>query len=257
DRTGRHLLAVNYGTGSVMARAIGEDGRLGEATAFIAHRGHSVHPKRQTGPHAHSVHLDAANRFAFVADLGLDKVMVYRFDAGAGTLAPHDPPSVAVAPGSGPRHFAFHPSGRFAYVVNELTSTVTAFRYDAASGVLAPLDTAGTLPKGFAGSNTGAEVAVHPSGRFLYTSNRGHDSIAIFAIDAGTGRLRPVGHAPTRGKRPRHFAVDPSGRFLLAANRDSNNVVVFRIDGESGRLDPTGGVAEVPGPVCILMVPRR
>jgi len=257
DRTGRHLLAVNYGTGSVIARAIGEDGRLGEAAAFIQHEGHSVDPRRQKGPHAHSVNLDAANRFAFVADLGLDKIMVYRFDAGAGALAPNDPPSVALAPGSGPRHFAFHPSGRFAYVVNELTSTVTAFRYDAASGVLAPLDTASALPKGYAGPSTGAEVAVHPSGRFLYSSNRGHDSIAIFAIDAGTGRLRPVGHASTQGKRPRHFAVDPSGRFLLAANRDSNNVVVFRIDGETGRLDPTGSVAEVPGPICILMVPGQ
>jgi len=244
-----------YGTGSIIARAIGEDGRLGEATAFIAHRGHSVHPKRQTGPHAHSVNLDAANRFAFVADLGLDKVMVYRFDAGAGTLAPHDPPWAAMEPGSGPRHFAFHPSGRFAYVLNEMGSSVTAMAYDAAAGALTPIHTASALPKDFDGDNTGAEVAVHPSGRFLYSSNRGHDSIAIFAIDAGTGRLRPVGHASTRGKRPRHFAVDPSGRFLLAANRNSNNVVIFRIDGESGRLEPTGGVAEVPGPVCILMAP--
>ena len=257
DRTGRHLLAVNYGTGSVIARAIGEDGRLGEAAAFIQHEGHSVDPRRQKGPHAHSVNLDAANRFAFVADLGLDKIMVYRFDAGAGALAPNDPPSVALAPGSGPRHFAFHPSGRFAYVVNELTSTVTAFRYDAASGVLAPLDTASALPKGYAGPSTGAEVAVHPSGRFLYSSNRGHDSIAIFAIDAGTGRLRPVGHASTQGKRPRHFAVDPSGRFLLAANRDSNTIVAFRINAETGALDPTGSVAEVPGPICILMVPGQ
>ena len=257
DRAGRHLLAVNYGTGSVIVRAIGDDGRLGDATAFIQHEGHSVDPRRQKGPHAHSVNLDAANRFAFVADLGLDKVMVYRFDAGAGTLAPNDPPWAAMEPGSGPRHFAFHPTGRFAYVLNEMGSSVTAMAYDAAAGALTPIHTASALPKGFDGDNTGAEVAVHPSGRFAYSSNRGHDSIAVFRIDEATGRLTPAGHASTGGKRPRHFAIDPSGRFLLAANRDSNSIVAFRIDAETGRLEPTGSTAEVPGPICILMVPGR
>jgi 6-phosphogluconolactonase len=257
DATGRHLLAVNYGTGSVIVCPIADDGRLGEATAFIQHEGHSVDPRRQKGPHAHSVNLDAANRFAFVADLGLDKVMVYRFDATAGTLAPHDPPWVATEPGAGPRHFAFHPSGRFAYVLNEMASSVTAMAYDAAAGVLTPIHTVTMLPEEFDAMNTGAEVAVHPSGRFVYASNRGHDSIAVFRIDEKTGRLTPAGHASTRGKRPRHFAVDPSGRYLLAANRDSNTIVAFRIDAETGALEPTGSTAEAPGAICILMVPGQ
>ncbi|MFO8014667.1 MAG: lactonase family protein [Phycisphaerae bacterium] len=257
DRTGRHLLAVNYGTGSVIVCPVADDGRLGEATAFIQHEGRSVDPRRQKGPHAHSVNLDAANRVAFVADLGLDKVMVYRFDAAAGTLAPHDPPWVATEPGAGPRHFAFHPSGRFAYVLNEMASSVTAMAYDAAAGVLTPLHTVTMLPEEFDGRNTGAEVTVHPSGRFVYASNRGHDSIAVFRVDEKTGRLTPAGHASTQGKRPRHFAIDPSGRFLLAANRDSNTIVAFRINGETGALEPTGSTAEVPGAICILMVPGR
>lgn len=256
DRTGRHLLAVNYGTGSVIVRSLGEGGRVGEVTAFIQHEGRSVDPRRQKGPHAHSVNLDAAGRFAFVADLGLDKVMVYRFDAAAGTLAPHEAPWVATEPGTGPRHFAFHPSGRFAYALNEMGSSVTAMAYDAAAGRLTPLHTATMLPEDFDGRNTGAEVAVHPSGRFVYASNRGHDSIAIFRVDEDTGRLTPAGHASTRGKRPRHFAVDPSGRFLLAANRDSNTIVAFRIDSGTGALEPTGSTAEVPGAVCVLMVPE-
>jgi len=257
DATGRHLLAVNYGTGSVIVRSLAADGRVGEVTAFIQHAGHSVDPRRQKGPHAHSVNLDAANRFAFVADLGLDKVMVYRFDARVGTLTPHDPPWTAAEPGAGPRHFAFHPTGRFACVLNEMGSSVTAMAYDAAAGRLATIHTAGMLPEGFDGNNTGAEVAVHPSGRFVYASNRGHDSIAIFRIDEKTGRLTPAGHASTQGKRPRHFAIDPTGRFLLAANRDSNTIVAFRIDAETGRLEPTGSAAEVPGAICILMVPGR
>ena len=257
DATGRHLLAVNYGTGSVIVRALGDDGRVGEVTAFIQHEGRSVNPRRQKGPHAHSVNLDAANRFAFVADLGLDKVMVYRFDASSGTLAPHDPPHVTAKRGSGPRHFAFHPSGRFAYVLNEMGSSVTAMAYGAAAGRLTPLHTVTMLPEGFDGKNTGAEVTVHPSGRFVYASNRGHDSIAIFRVDEQTGRLTPAGHAATRGKRPRHFAIDPSGRFLLAANRDSNTIVAFRIDAETGALEPTGSTAEAPGAICILMMPMK
>jgi 6-phosphogluconolactonase len=257
DATGRYLLAVNYGTGSVIVRALGEEGRVGKVTAFIQHEGRSVDPRRQKGPHAHSVNLDAANRFAFVADLGLDKVMVYRFDAEAGTLAPHDPPHMAAKPGAGPRHFAFHPSGTYAYVLNEMASSVTAMAYDAAAGVLTPLHTVTMLPEGFDAKNTGAEVAVHPSGRFAYASNRGHDSIAIFRIDEKTGRLTPAGHASTQGKRPRHFAIDPSGRYLLAANRDSNTLVAFRIDTETGALEPTGSSAEVPGAICILMVPMQ
>ena len=255
DAKGKHVLAANYGGGSVCALPIGADGRLGEATAFVQHEGRSVNPKRQTAPHAHSINLDAASRFAFAADLGLDKVLVYRFDAAMGTLAPNDPPFAAVAPGSGPRHFAFHPNGRFAYVISEMGNTVTAFRYHADRGALAELQTITTLPEGYGGESYTAEVQVHPSGKFLYGSNRGHNSIAIFAIEATTGKLRPVGHQPTQGDWPRNFGIDPTGAYLLAANRRSNNIVVFRIDAATGLLAPTGCVVEVPAPVCIKIIP--
>jgi 6-phosphogluconolactonase len=256
DRLGKNALVANYGGGSVACLPIGEDGRLGDATAFIQHKGSSVNPQRQREPHAHSINLDAANRFAFVADLGLDKVLVYRFDPSAGTLEPNDPPAAVIASGSGPRHFAFHPSGRFAYVINELNSTVTAFAYDAERGTLQTLQTVTTLPEGFDGKSFPAEVQVHPSGKFLYGSNRGHDSIACFAIDAATGRLTPIGHEPTQGKNPRNFGIDPTGAYLLAANQDGDNVVAFRIDPATGKLSPTGQSIRVPMPVCVkFMLP--
>jgi len=254
DRTGRCVLVANYSGGSVACLPIQEDGRLGKATSLDQHRGSGPKPKRQDGPHAHSIQLDAANRFAFSPDLGLDKVFIYRFDPGRGELTPNDPAFAAVAPGSGPRHFAFHPSGRYAYVINELGSTVTAFRYDAERGALDTLQTVSTLPEGFQGNNTTADVHVHPSGKFLYGSNRGHDSIAIFAIDGESGKLRPIGHEPTRGKSPRNFGIDPTGAYLLAANQDSASVVVFRIDPASGRLRATRGSAKVAYPVCIKMI---
>jgi len=185
----------------------------------------------------------------------LDKILVYRFDADRGQLAPNDPPWAAVAPGAGPRHLAFHPSSRFAYVINELDSTVTAFGYDARRGALEPLETVPTLPKAFTGKSTTAEIVVHPSGRFLYGSNRGHDSLVIFAVDARTGKLRYVGHEPTQGKAPRNFAIDPTGRYLLAANQNTDNVVVFRIDANTGKLHATGHSLEVPVPVCVVMMP--
>ncbi|HUT88209.1 MAG TPA: lactonase family protein [Thermoguttaceae bacterium] len=254
DRTGRNVLVANYGSGSVACLPIGDDGRLGDATSFVQHEGSSVNPQRQQGPHAHVVELDAANRFAFVADLGLDKILIYRLNADRGQLTPNDPPSAAVAPGAGPRHFAFHPTGRFAYVINEIDSTVTAFGYDAQRGALEPLETVPTLPEGFTGKSTTAEIVVHPSGRFLYGSNRGHDSLVIFAVDARTGKLRYVGHEPTQGKAPRNFAIDPSGDYLLAANQGTDNVVVFRIDANTGELRPTGHSLEVPKPVCLVMM---
>jgi 6-phosphogluconolactonase len=253
DPPGRNVLVANYGGGSVAALPIRDDGGLGESTAFVQHEGSSVNPRRQGGPHAHSINLDAANRFAFVADLGLDKILVYRFDAARGTLTPNDTPWAAVAPGSGPRHFAFHPGGKVAYVINELLSTVTAFAYDADRGVLEEVQTISTLPDGFDGDNTTAEVQVHPSGRFLFGSNRGHDSIAVFAIDPDSGRLSAVEHESTQGHTPRNFGVDPTGRYLLAANQNSDSVVVFRIDANSGALTPTGQKIEVPSPVCIKM----
>jgi 6-phosphogluconolactonase len=251
DRSGRNVLVANYTGGSVAVLRVGEDGRLGKTTAFVQHRGSSVHPRRQKGPHAHSINLDASNRFSFVADLGLDRVLVYRFDAAGGTLAPHETASVSVAPGAGPRHFAFHPDGRHAYVINELNSTVTAFAYRAEDGTLKELQTVSTLPAGFDGRNTTAEIQVAPGGKFLYGSNRGHDSIAVFAIDPGRGTLTCVEHESTGGKTPRNFGIDPTGAYLLAANQNSGTVVLFRIDSRTGRLEPTGGIIRVPQPVCV------
>jgi 6-phosphogluconolactonase len=257
DRRGRNVLVANYGGGNVAVLPIQANGRLGAPTGFAQHSGSSVDKSRQEGPHAHSINLDRTNRFAATADLGLDKVLIYRFDARRGTLTPNDPPSVSVAPGGGPRHFAFHPNGRNAYANNELTSTVTAFRYDAEQGVLTELHTVSTLPEGFRGSNTTAEVQVHPSGKYLYCSNRGHDSIAVYAIDPATGRLRYLANQSTGGKTPRNFGIDPTGTFLLAANQATDTVVVFRIDPPSGLLKPTPHVAKVPTPVCVKFLPRE
>jgi len=256
DKTGKDVLVANYDGGSVSVVPIQGDGKLAEPTAFIQHKGSSVNKERQAGPHAHSINVDAANRFAFVADLGLDKVLIYRFDPVKGTLIANEPPSVSVKPGSGPRHFAFHPGGHYAYVINEIDSTVTAFSYDAGRGALKELQTISTIPENFKGENSTAEVQVHPSGKFLYGSNRGHDSIAIFAIDPAKGTLRLVGHQSTQGKTPRNFGIDPTGRFLLAANQDSGSVVVFRIDLQSGGLGATGQVVEVPSPVCVKFLPN-
>ncbi|HEU4751893.1 MAG TPA: lactonase family protein, partial [Armatimonadota bacterium] len=251
DHRGRDVLVANYGAGSVAALPIGADGRLGEATAAIQHHGSSVDPQRQEGPHAHSINVAPDNRFAFAADLGLDKILIYRFDAARGTLTPNEPAFAKVAPGSGPRHFAFHPNGRHAYVINEMKSTVTAFDYDPKRGALAEIQTLSTLPADFHGGSSCAEVQVHPSGKFLYGSNRGHNSIAMFRIDPATGKLTAIGHEPTGGKTPRNFGIDPTGKYLLAANQDSDSLVVFRIDPESGRLTPTGSRVEVPMPVCV------
>ncbi len=248
---GTSALVANYGGGSVACLPIGQDGHLGDATSFIQHKGSSVNPQRQKGPHAHSINLDAANRFAFAPDLGLDKIMIYRFDAARSILAPNDPPAAAVAPGSGPRHFAFDPSGRFAYAINELASTITAFEYDADRGTLQTIQTVSTLPDGFEGKSFTADVHVHPSGKFVYGSNRGHDSIAIFAVDSTTGKLTPIGHQSTQGKTPRNFGIDPTGAYLLAANQDTDNVVAFRINSATGKLQPTGQSIRVPMPVCV------
>jgi 6-phosphogluconolactonase len=256
DRLGKHVLAANYGGGSVCVLPIGEDGRLGTASAFEQHRGSSVNKQRQEAPHAHSVNLDSANRYAFVADLGLDKVLIYRFDANKGTLTPNESPSVSLKPGAGPRHFAFHPNGSHAYVINELDSTVTVFDYDDAGGILKEKQTVSTLPEGYKGRNGTAEVVVHPSGKFLYGSNRGHNSIAVFAIDPKTGKLTPAGHQDSRIKTPRNFAIDLSGNYLLVANQDSDSILVFRIDPMTGALIPTANEARVPRPVCLRLMSR-
>jgi 6-phosphogluconolactonase len=255
DHTGCSVLVANYGGGSVTALPISSDGRLGAASAFIQHHGSSVNPRRQEAPHAHCVNLDAANRFLFVADLGLDKVMIYKFDPAKGTLSPNDPAFATVQPGAGPRHMAFHPNGRYAYVINELNSTLTAFAYDAARGVLRELQTVSTLPSQAAGPNTTAEVAVHPSGKFLYGSNRGHDSIGVFAIDSAHGTLTCIQHQPTGGRTPRNFGLDPTGRWLLAGNQDTHSLVAFAVAPQTGRLTPTGQAREIGAPVCVLFLP--
>ena len=248
DAAGRHLLVANYWGGTVAVLPIGADGRLGAATSVIRHQGPRAHPTPRKDPHPHSVNLDAANRFAYVADLGLDQVVTYRYDAREGRLTRA---SVASAtPGAGPRHFALDPGGRRAFAINELDSTLTRYAVGE-DGTLRAEQTVSTLPAGFPGENSTAEVVIHPDGRLVFGSNRGHDSIAIFAIDAATGALTPKGHEPTRGKTPRHFAVDPTGTFLLAANQASDNVAVYRIDAEAGRLQPVGDPFRVPRPVCL------
>ncbi|MGC2326920.1 MAG: lactonase family protein, partial [Candidatus Sulfotelmatobacter sp.] len=202
DKSGKFVLVANYSGGSVIAFPILEDGRLGEASAFVQHTGHGTNPERQEGPHTHSIDLSPDNRFAFVDDLGLDELFVYKFDAAKGSLTANDPPFAKFDPGAGPRHFAFHPSGKFAYVISEMQSTVTAFAYGSAGGTLQALQTVTTLPADFKGHNDDAEIEVHPSGKFLYASNRGHDSIAVFAIDSGKGTLTTVEIASTLGKEP-------------------------------------------------------
>jgi 6-phosphogluconolactonase len=251
EHTGRFVLAANYGGGSVVMFPVQSDGSLAAASDFVQHTGSSVNPRRQEGPHAHSITPDPANRFALACDLGLDNVLVYRLDLEAGRLIPNDPPFVRTHPGAGPRHLDFHPNGRYVYVINELDSTLTVFTYDAERGVLEEIQTISTLPEDFAGQNTCADVHVHPAGRFVYGSNRGHDSIAIFRVDEGTGRLDAVGHVPTQGQTPRNFAIDPSGTFLYAANQQSDTIVAFRIDQGMGQLAPTGHVLSIPTPVCV------
>ena len=258
DAGGRNVLIANYNSGSVAVFPVASDGALRPASAFVQDHGSSVNPDRQQGPHAHCLSPGPEDRFAFACDLGLDKVMIFRFDAGTGSLAPAEPPFAAVKPGSGPRHIAFHPSGRWAYVINEMASTLSVFAYDPASGALREIQTESTLPKDFSGENTGAEVAVHPSGRFVYGSNRGDDSIAVFGCDPASGRLAFIERVPAGGKTPRQFEIDPTGGYLLAANQSSATVVVFSIDKSDGRLRPAGSPARSDFPMCVkcLMEPR-
>lgn len=255
DKTGKSLVVANYGSGSVAAFAVNADGSLRGPTVVIKHSGSSVDPGRQRGPHAHAVVLSPDNRFVYVPDLGLDQIRIYRLDAAHAGLTPNDPPFVTTKPGSGPRHFAFLPNGRFAYSLHEMGSMVTVWAYTPASGQLAEVQTISTLPAGFAGKNNSAEIEVDSKGKFLYASNRGHDSITVFAIEPRTGKLTVVQHVPAQGRTPRNFKIDPSGRYLFAANQDTNNIVVFRIDPLTGRLAPTGQVLEVQSPVCVRFVP--
>jgi 6-phosphogluconolactonase len=251
DREGKNALVANYHGGSVAVLPIRADGTLGAATSTVLHHGSSVDKNRQTGPHPHAIDVDSTNGFAFVADLGLDKVLMYRFDAATGTLVPNNPSALASSPGAGPRHIAFHPSGKWAYVINELDSTINALGYDSKTGILRLMDTLSTLPVDAKEENITGEVVIHPNGKFLYGSNRGHDSIAVFGIDQTTGRLNSLGHCPAGGRSPRNFNIDPSGRFLLSANLDSDSITVLQIDPVSGKLSRTAHEIKVPQPFCI------
>lgn len=252
DPTGSFLFVANHEHGSVAVLPIDPDGRLQPSSDLRQHEGSGPGPTQQ-GPHAHFVCFDPTGTRLLVADKGIDKVMIYRLDAEAGRLVPHEPAFARLHPGAAPRHIAFHPSGRFAYVNGEADLTITAFAYDGERGAFEELQVLPTLPSGATGERLStAQILVEPSGRFVYVSNRGHDSIAVFAIDQASGRLTVVGHEPTLGRTPRNFAIDPSGRFLYAANQNSDTIVHFRIDPETGRLVPTGDVTEVGGPVCIL-----
>jgi len=251
DAQGRNVLVANYSGGSVACLPIAQDGSLNPMSSFIQHQGHSVDPARQKGPHGHSINLDRANRFALAADLGLDQVLVYKFDAEHGKLTPNNPPFAKVEPGAGPRHLAWHPSGSFAYVITEMGNTIDVFAYDAEKGTLRELQSVSTLPADFQGTSYCAEVVAHPLGKFVYGSNRGHDSLAIFVVDQESGKLTPAGHQSTLGKNPRNFAIDPTGKFLLAANQDSDSIAVFRIDPQTGALEPVGEPISIPKPVCV------
>jgi 6-phosphogluconolactonase len=248
---GRHVLVANYTGGSVAVLPVGADGAVSPACAVIRHVGSGPDPERQDGPHAHCVALDPSGRFALVAELGLDRIMVYGFDAAAGLLAPNArQPWIAAAPAAGPRQAVFHPGGRFVYAVNELDSTVSAYGFDPQAGTLRALRTLSALPTGVAGRNHCAELQIHPAGRFLYVSNRGHDSIAVFALDPADGAIEPRGHVASGGRTPRHVCLAPDGDFLVAANQDSDRVVLFAIDPANGMPVPTGHAVRIGSPVC-------
>lgn len=255
DKERRNVLVANYGSGTVAVLPVGPDGRLGDATSVVQHTGSSINPERQKGPHAHCIMLDPANRFAFACDLGLDKILSYRFDAGKGTLTPNEPAFASVKPGAGPRAMVFRPDGRFAYVGNELHSSATVFRYDSNTGVLTEVQTVSTLPEYFDGRNSVAEVGMHPSGKWLYVSNRGHNSVVLFNIDPDKGTLTYVEEQGTGGRTPRHFGIEPSAKHLAIANQHSDTVLAGRIDAGNGRLKPSGVFASAPTPVFVKFLP--
>ena len=255
DPKGKCVLVANYGSGSIAALPLAADGKLGEPASVIQHHGSSVNKGRQSGPHAHFITTVPGENVAATCDLGLDQVLFYDLDAPKASLKPHEPPFVSIKPGSGPRHLAFHPNKKWAYLINEMASTIATFRFAGKSGMFSETQTISTLPKDFTGNSSCAEVQVHPSGKFVYGSNRGHNSIAIFSVDPRTGDLTSVGHQPTEGKTPRHFAIDPSGKWLLAENQDSDSIATFSIDEKTGMLKSTGQTVEVGAPVCLEFLP--
>ncbi len=252
DSKGKYVLVAHYGGGSTTVLPIRENGHVGPVTSQIKHTGSSVHP-RQKAPHAHAIHVGPNNKFAFAPDLGLDKVLVFKFDENSGKITETKFDGAKVAPGSGPRHFGFHPNGEYAYVINEITQTITSFSYHPKRGKLRSIQTLSTVPHPVKGNST-AEILVHPNGKFLYGSNRGHNSIAMFSINEKNGMLTSIGHESIRGEIPRNFGIDPTGQFLLAAGQRSNNVNVFRIKLDTGRLKFTGHSVKVSQPVCVRMI---
>jgi 6-phosphogluconolactonase len=250
DRTARYVFVANYDGGSIAAWALTSDGRLGKRTAFIQHTGGSVNPQRQTHAYAHSIVIDPSNRFALVADLGTDKLYVYKFNVKDGSLTPNDPAFVTVTPGTGPRHVIFHPNGRYVYLLTEMGDTIFVYDWDGQRGALKEKQSISTLPADFHGVSVAAEVRVHPNGRFLYASNRGRDSIAVFSVAPDTGRLTRIQDVPSGGRSPRNFDFDPTGHWMLVTNHESNNASVLRIDPQSGLLTPKGEPVAVPLPFC-------
>jgi 6-phosphogluconolactonase len=256
DKTGKYVFVANYDSGSIAAFPIGSDGKLGQPTATIQHSGHGPDPERQEGPHAHEILPSPDNHFVVASDLGLDELLSYKFNARNGTLTANTPAYAKTEDASGPRHFAFTPNGKYVYVLEEMRSAVSGFAYDAGSGRLTHIQTISSLPADFGGHKEAAEIAVHPSGKFLYASNRGHDSIAVFAI-APDGKLSNIEYVPTGGKTPRGFALDPTGSNLLVGNQESDSIAVFRIDPATGRLKMSGPGIQVPSPVSIELVRER
>lgn len=255
DKTGKFLAVANYNNGTVAVLPILQDGRLGEAAGFSQQSGSSVNHARQEGPHAHCAIFSPDDRFLLVADLGADKIFIYRFDAATGAITPNDPPSFAVVPGSGPRHLAFHPNGRWVYLIDELSSTVELLHYDPARGSLDAGERLSTLPENFSGTNTAAEIAFNAAATVLYASNRGQDSIALFHIDPDRGLLSAMERTSTLGKTPRYFGFDPTGQYLLVGNQDSDTLAVFHVHPNTGELRPVGPMLEkIPKPSCIVFL---
>ena len=257
DATRRFVLVANYKSGSIAVIALKPDGSLGGITATIKHTGRSVDTIRQTQPYAHSIKLDPTNRFALVADLGLDKMFVYRFNSETGSLDPNDPPFVTVPPGSGPRHIAFHPNGKFVYLINEMACTIIVYAWDSIAGTLTELQTSSTLPPDFKGKNTCAEIEVYPNGKFLYASNRGHESLAVFTIDSTTGKISLLENIPAQGHSPRNFSFDPTYQWLIVTNHNSDNAMVFKVDATNGHLTPAGKPVPIVYPFCVRFLPIR
>ncbi len=251
DPADKFLLVTNYSGGSIIVFPILDGGNIGQNISFIQNTGQSINPERQQSPHPHSISLSPDSHFAFVPDLGLDKILINRFNQESGKLSSNPIPSVSLNPGAGPRHFTFHPDLKFAYVINELNSTITGYRYKPMNGKLTEIQTIGTLPEDFKGESYCADIHIHPDGNYLYGSNRGHNSIACYSIDQSRGKLAMIGCTSTLGNWPRNFAIDPTGQYLLAANQRSNNIYTFRINKETGELIPTGFSFEINQPVCV------